>query len=112
MLSKKFLFLISVLILNSCNLLKKSNNGTSTLPVINLDTVVAKAKDPELINYQASFTRVNDILHTKLDVSFDWAKKYMYGKATITIKPYFYPTSALALDARGMQINEVSLVKT
>jgi aminopeptidase N len=110
MFSKKlFVFIAAVLILNSCNLFHHS--GTKNLPVITLDTIVAKAKAPEPSIYQASFTRVSDIIHTKLDVSFDWAKQHMYGKATITVKPYFYPTSILSLDARGMQINEVSLVK-
>ena len=104
-----FAVIAAVVILNSCNLLKKSHNND--LPVVNLDTVITKAPAPGALNYQASFSRVSDIIHTKLDVSFDWAKQYMYGKATITIKPYFYPTSTLALDARGMQINEVSLVK-
>ncbi|MGZ4057525.1 MAG: M1 family aminopeptidase [Bacteroidia bacterium] len=107
-----FIVIAAALLFNSCNLLKKSNNGNGNLPVVNLDTVVTKSKAPDPLNYQASFTRINDIIHTKLDVSFDWAKQYMYGKATITIKPYFYPTSTLALDARGMQINEVSLLKT
>lgn len=61
-------------------------------------------------NYQATSKRVNDLLHTKLEVSFDWAKAWMYGKATLTLKPYFYPTNTLTLDAKGFQINEISLV--
>jgi aminopeptidase N len=113
MVSKKFFFLIaSALILNSCHLFKKTSHGNGNLPMINLDTVVTKANIPDPLNYQASATRINDIIHTKLDVSFDWGKQYMYGKATLIIKPYFYPTSVLTLDARGMQINEVSLIKT
>ena len=113
MLSKKlFVLIVAALIFNSCNLLKNSKNGNGNMPVVTLDTIVAKPKAPEPLNYQASFTLINDIIHTKLDVNFDWAKQYMNGQATITIKPHFYPTSTLALDARGMQINEVSLVKT
>lgn len=72
--------------------------------------------DPNLnpssrIDYNPSATRETDLLHTKLDVRFDWSKKYMYGKATITAKPYFYPSSTMVLDARGMEIRRVAEVK-
>ena len=35
----------------------------------------------------------------------------MYGKAWITLHPHFYATDSLNLDAKGMNINEVSIVK-
>src|SRR6266699_3913330 len=62
--------------------------------------------------YRESAPRINDLVHTKLDVRFDYAKSYMYGKAWITLHPHFYPTDSLNLDAKGMNINEVSIVKT
>jgi aminopeptidase N len=61
--------------------------------------------------YRATETRVNDLVHTKLDVRFDYNKAYMYGKAWITLHPHFYPTDSLNLDAKGMNINEVSVAK-
>ncbi len=60
--------------------------------------------------YRASATKINDLVHTKLDVKFDYAKAWMYGKAWITLHPHFYPTDSLNLDAKAMNINEVSLV--
>jgi len=105
--------LAASILLNACGLFKKSAKpADDDLAVITLDTVSAVATPPAPQEYQASATRVNDLLHTRLDVSFDWSKQYMYGKATITLKPYFYPTSTLQLDARGMEIKEVSLVET
>ena len=62
-------------------------------------------------NYRATATMVTQLVHTELHVSFDWDKKYMYGKATIQLKPYFYSTDSLTLDAKGMDIKEVSLLK-
>jgi aminopeptidase N len=108
MIAKKLILFATVVGLSSCNLFKKS--GNDHLPVVNLDTIVTSSKIAEVPQYQASATRLSDIIHTKLDVSFDWIKQYMYGKATITVKPYFYPTSILELNARGMEIKEVSLV--
>jgi aminopeptidase N len=61
--------------------------------------------------YRASYTKINDLVHTKLDVKFDYDKSYMYGKAWITLKPHFYTTDSLLLDAKGMTINEVSIMK-
>ena len=59
--------------------------------------------------YRGEATKVNDLVHTKLDVKFDYAKSYMYGKEWLTVHPHFYPTDSLTLDAKGMNINEVSL---
>ncbi len=33
------------------------------------------------------------------------------GKAWITLKPHFYATDSLALDAKGMEIKKVAIVK-
>lgn len=60
--------------------------------------------------YQASNTRVNDLLHTKLEVKFNFATSQLMGKATLTFKPYFYPVTELVLDAKSMDINDVSLI--
>ncbi len=61
--------------------------------------------------YRASATKINDLVHTKLDVSFDYANSWMCGKAWITLHPHFYATDSLELDAKAMSINEVSLIK-
>ena len=113
MIFKKCFFVIVVTFaFNSCTVFKKSELAVNKFPVINLDTLETAAKSMEPEQYRASLTRLNDIIHTKLDVRFDWAKQYLFGKATITIKPYFYPTSSLELDARGLEIKEVSLMQT
>lgn len=60
--------------------------------------------------YRVTATKVNDLVHTKLDVSFDYAKRYLYGKEWVTLKPHFYATDSLTLDAQGMDIKTVALV--
>lgn len=111
---KKYILFIALAfsLLNACNSSKKTKQTASSKPtVINLDSTEAASNTKTALQYQPSATRVNDIIHTKLDVSFDWTKQYLYGKATLTIKPYFYPTSTLQLDARGMEIREVAMVQ-
>ncbi len=61
--------------------------------------------------YRETPPKINDLVHTKLDVRFDYKKRYMYGKEWVTVKPHFYPTDSLRLDAKGMDIKEIALVK-
>ncbi len=66
---------------------------------------------PEPVAYRPANTRLHDILHHELRVRFDWKRRYMFGTSTMLIRPYFYPTDMLYLDARGMQINDIALVR-
>ncbi len=61
--------------------------------------------------YRSAATKINDLVHTKLEVKFDYTRAYLYGKAWITLHPHFYPTDSLQLDAKGMNIHKVALVK-
>ncbi len=61
--------------------------------------------------FRESYPKVNALVHTKLEVKFDYDKSYLNGKAWITLKPHFYNTDSLLLDAKGMDIKEVSMVK-
>ena len=67
--------------------------------------------EPSLLTYRGLPPHINDLVHTKLDVRFDYTKSYLYGKAWITLKPHFYPTDSLSLDAKGMEIKEVSMMQ-
>lgn len=59
--------------------------------------------------YRLTAEKDNDLVHTKLEVKFDYRKSYMYGKAWITLKPHFYSTDTARLDAKGMNINKVAV---
>ncbi len=61
--------------------------------------------------YRGSYPKINDLVHTKLDVKFDYEKAWMYGKEWLTLKPHFYATDSLTLDSKGMDIKEVSIMK-
>ncbi|GAB3166459.1 M1 family aminopeptidase [Telluribacter humicola] len=62
--------------------------------------------------YRPSRTLKNDILHTRLDVGFDWLRQHVLGSALITFKPYFFPQSTLELDAKGFDIQSVVQIDT
>lgn len=61
--------------------------------------------------YRATPEKINDLVHTRLDARFDYNKAQLIGKVWITLKPHFYSTDSLALDAKGMDIKQVALVK-
>src|SRR5687767_843472 len=62
--------------------------------------------------FRATEPRINNLIHTRLDVKFDYAKSYLNGKAWITLKPHFYSTDTLELDAKGMDIHKVAIVQS
>lgn len=88
----------------------KTQTAVIEEPSVMLDTINIVAEEPvKKTIYQATNTKLSDIIHTKLWVSFDWQKSQLIGKAELTVKPYFYPTSTLYLNARGMEIKSVKL---
>ncbi|HHH49533.1 MAG TPA: alanyl aminopeptidase, partial [Saprospiraceae bacterium] len=116
--------LFAVLIFSSCKTGKivqvdKPAPVTTTITEHrDLDTLVVSAPKPDKLKkveayhlpiYHPSYERKNDLLHTKLELSFDWEKQYVFGKATLTFKPLFYPSKKLVLDAVGFDIHQISL---
>lgn len=71
---------------------------------ISIDNPYKSAERPV---YNASETKKFDLIHTKLDVKFNWEKANLYGEAELILTPYFYPQKQLVLDARGMDIHKV-----
>ncbi len=105
------------LLLNACGTAKEKEGvvGTTTVETPKNTTVSTSKTEQNLLHptrraiFHGSRTLFNDIVHTKLEVKPDWNKAYLYGKATITAKPHFYPQSELVLDAKGMEIISVSM---
>ena len=55
-------------------------------------------------DYKASRTQEFDLIHTKIEISFDWEKQWAHGKATLKLKPWFYDADTLRLDAKGFDL--------
>lgn len=69
----------------------------------------ATAPEPHRLRYNPSATRINDIIHMKLEVQFDYKKARMNGKVTLDVRPYFYPTATLTLDAKNFDFHKVQI---
>lgn len=61
-------------------------------------------------DYQPSPEKTFDLLHTKLQVRFDYIHRRMPGKVWLTLKPHFYNSQTLVLDAKGMLMHKVALL--
>lgn len=95
--------MISGLLTISCTP-KKQIQETSSVENI----IEEEEKEPAMRkHYNPSEKRVNDLLHTKLKVNFDWENQQLNGEAYLTLRPYFYATDSLTLDAKAMDIHSV-----
>ena len=100
------LTIVYCLLLVSCGVRKSEEKQAQVAGTVQLEGDVT---EEVVIPYKASRTLLTDLIHTKLEVSFDWQKAWMFGKATITAKPHFFTSDSLLLDAQGMEIKSVQL---
>ena len=59
--------------------------------------------------YRATETKIVDLVHTKLDVVFDFPKAQLIGKEWLTVQPTCYAVDSITLDAKGMDIKTVAI---
>ncbi len=106
MLNRFAVIALFLVFFSSCSTSKKA--GRAGRIEENLDTVevTVSRENP----YRGSATKYFDLVNTKLEVKFDYQKQYLFGKATITLKPHFYPETELVLDAKQFDMHQVSLV--
>ena len=73
-------------------------------------TAQEAAKETQKL-YRAVQEKINNLVHTKLNASFDYSKSRLNGNVWITLKPHFYATDSLQLDTKGMDIKQLAIVK-
>ncbi|MGV4528827.1 M1 family aminopeptidase [Ornithobacterium rhinotracheale] len=60
--------------------------------------------------YRPEQEQINNLIDTKLDIKLNFDNQSIDGKEWLTLKPHFYPTDSLTLDAKNMLIHQISLV--
>jgi aminopeptidase N len=105
----RIIFAFTIALIASCGIKKdKSSSTVSSTSSVNEPTTDIELPAQRPV-YRAAETILTDLIHTKLEVSFDWSKSRMNGIATITAKPHFYASDSVILDAKGMDILSVKL---
>lgn len=59
--------------------------------------------------YQPEREKINSLVHTKLKIDFNFKTKQVNGEAWLTLKPHFYNTQKVTLDAKQFTINKVKV---
>ncbi len=105
--------------LYACSGTRSANSGpVYSVEMRNLDTLEVQADRPDrlraatditLPHHRATPQRKADILHTRLDLQFDWANETVIGTARLMFTPFFYPIDTLVLDAKSLDVEAVTL---
>jgi len=95
------LFIVLVFAFYSC----KKQPGRSEIKTTS-SKIIQTSKGP----YNPSTPLYWDLVHTKLEVSFDLTKQHLLGKATIKVKPHFYSQNTLQLQAKGFDLHAITYV--
>lgn len=99
----------------SCTASKRATSSPEDLDGMQHVTLEGMTVTPEdslkgeMPPYKPSRDRQWDLLHTALDISFDWKKEAVIGKATLTLTPVFYEQTSLRLDAVQFDIQTVTI---
>ncbi|MDF1517704.1 MAG: M1 family metallopeptidase [Lutibacter sp.] len=74
--------------------------------IILLFSIVLGAQDSE---YRPEREKINNLVHTKLKVDFNFEKSQLNGEAWVTLTPHFYDVNKVILDAKSFNIHEVKV---
>lgn len=93
----------------SYNSFTQGNIHSPIQEIINMDTLLVSSST-EIKTYKPSRKITSKINHLRLEVKPSFKDRKIYGSAQITFQPQFYPVNQVVLDARGMNIKQVSLL--
>lgn len=107
------LFIAAMLVFSSCRTTKPNPES-----VKKADPLDAYMKDfygdqpADELPYNPSSTRKWDLIHTQLEVNFDWKQQALNGIAKLDLTPIFYAMDTVWLDARGFEIASVKILSS
>lgn len=112
------ILVLSVAFLTGCT---PGQKLTGPVEVRTLDTLVIGAERPNsqktvddysLGRFNPSAERTFELIHSKLELAFDWERQYALGKATLDLRPWFSSTDSLVLDARNFLVHSVHMLNS
>jgi aminopeptidase N len=113
---KMLLFLSIAYLVASCrsSSIPSGQDYSSFIEERTLDTLFVFPEDvlEEVViqkKYQFTPERKFDLIHFTLHLDFDWEKKQVLGDAILKIKPFFYASDLLVLDAQHFDIHQIKV---
>jgi hypothetical protein len=111
----KYLPFVFVSVIFSCKVSEQpagQSTDTADVEEVKADSVELQDEEThELRIYRGEKTRHFHLIHTKLDVRFDWENQQLNGRANLALRPYFYDQSELVLDAKDFDLHQISLLE-
>nr|MBP7478277.1 M1 family peptidase [Chitinophagales bacterium] len=101
--NRVYILTLLIVLLASC---KVNQKVATNLPEVK----ITGHKNRSVEVYRATKDNYMDLLHTRLEISPVWEKAQLQGKAWLTMKPYFYATDSVNIDAKAFDIHEVKLI--
>lgn len=113
---KNFLIVLSAIFLSNCGTPKVVQTPDEPIGDIqDLPEMVVfgdehEEETPEITYpYRAAVSRPWDLVHTRLNITFDWDQQYVLGKANLIMTPFASRQDSIILDAVGFLIHDVRL---
>jgi aminopeptidase N len=113
------LLVATIILALGCGTSKKSQQGKEEVyEEVMLDSVVVDGNDPKTWDmtpvenkypYRPSAKRTFDLIHTNLNLKFDWSKQHVLGQAKLDLTPLFYNQDSIYLDAKQFDIKSITL---
>lgn len=103
------LALAILFVLSACKINKNGSNKQPEKYFLE-DVVVKPAKTLPVAELQTMRAQVSDLLHSRLEVAFDYQRQWVLGKALLSFEPYHALPDSLHLDAKGFEINRVGVL--
>lgn len=100
-------FLLVVFYATSCA--NREAVPTSAISTSTMDTIVEPSLKIQPL-YQNTPPLIWKLIHTNLELSFDYKKQEVKGTAELTLRPYFYPQNQLTLDAKSFEIKSIKIL--
>ncbi|UJP66819.1 M1 family metallopeptidase [Mongoliitalea daihaiensis] len=115
----KLFILVFVIFLSACKSVKQESQssisvievGENEFLVPKISSQLAGSWEKKIEGYRATDTRYFDLLHTMLDLRFDFTNMQVIGTAELLMKPYFYEQKEVVLDAKDFHIYRVDLLE-
>ena len=111
-----FFWIFGVAILSSCAASQTAQVTTDQVAQEQPEPEPTVVPDPEPTPipdpgpYRSEYTKLNDLVHTRLEVRFNWEKQHLIGTALLELTPHFYPQNELVLDAKGFEIHSIMMI--
>lgn len=80
-----------------------------------LDTLVVSSskvsEQEKKLVYHESASKSIDLIHTQLNLSFDWEQQMVIGQTSLLLKPFFYPLDSFEIDAINFTFDSLALIR-